>query len=90
MRHDELYEAWKRHRQGGARAELPADFADRVLGAIRAHELRPLRRLACWLLALAMSRLGRALICTLAFLLFAVRVASTLAIFLTGLPEIGE
>jgi hypothetical protein len=86
MTHDEHYESWKRQR---TRVEVPANFADRVLDAVRAYEQRPLRRLVRWLWALAASRPGRVGICTLAVLLFAVRVVSVLAIFLTGLPAEG-
>jgi len=87
MTDDELYESWKRQ---SAPAEAPAGFADLVLEAIHAYEQRPMRRFARCLLALATSRLGRAGICTVAIVLFAFRLASVLAIFLTGLPEIGE
>jgi len=87
MTHDELYETWKRQR---VRDEVPAHFADRVLGAVHAHEQRPMRRLVRGFLALATSRLGRAGICALALLLFAVRLVSVLALFLSGLPEFGE
>ena len=86
MTHDEHYESWKRHRSG---CEVPADFADRVLDAVRAYEQRPLRRLVRCFLALSTSRLGRVGICTLAVLLFAVRIVSVLAIFLTGAAEGG-
>jgi hypothetical protein len=87
MTHDERYESWKRRR---ARAEVPADFADRVLSAVHAHEQRPARRLARGLVALATSQPGRAAIWALALVLFAVRLISVLAIFLTGVPTIGE
>jgi hypothetical protein len=87
MTHDELYESWKRQR---TRAQVPADFADRVMNAVQTYEQRPLRRFTAYLLTLAASRLGRAAICTLALLLFAIRLASVLAFFLTDLPEIGD
>jgi hypothetical protein len=69
---------------------VPPDFADRILGAVRAEEQRPARQMVRCLLALATSPPGRAAICTLALLVFAVRLVSVLAIFLTGLPQIGE
>ncbi len=87
MTHDELYEAWKRQR---GQDEVPAQFADRVVDAVHAYEQRPLRRLVRGLQALATSRLGRAGICTVALVLFAIRLVSVLALFLSGLPEIGE
>jgi hypothetical protein len=87
MTDDELYDAWKRQRRG---AEPPADFASRVTEAVHAYDQRLARRLARGLLVLATSRLGRFGICTLALLLFAVRLASVLAIFLTDIPSLGE
>jgi hypothetical protein len=68
---------------------VPPHLTDNVLDAVHDYEQRPLRRLVRCLLTLATSRLGRAAICTLALLLFAVRVASVLAIFLTELPAEG-
>ena len=87
MTHDEQYEAWKRHR---SRAEVPADFAERVLDAVHTYEQRPLRRFVRYLAALATSRPGRVGICSLALLLFAVRIVSVLAIFLPDFPAVGD
>jgi len=87
MTHDEQYEAWKRHR---SRSEVPIDLADRVLDAVHAYEQRPLRRFGRYLAALATSRPGRVGICSLALLLFAIRIVSVLAIFLTDLPSVGD
>lgn len=67
MRPDETIEAWARAR---ARAELPAGFADRVMGAVAAR--RP------------PGRLVPAAVLACAAVFAALRVAAAFAVFVVG------
>jgi len=79
MNQDELYEAWK---QARARAEVPADFADRVLDAIRARQATPARRFLLVARALVFSRTGKVALCSLACVAYLVRALQVVGLFL--------
>jgi len=80
MHTDDLFEAWKQLRMS---SKVPPDFADRVMSEVAAYETRrrqgTLTRLL-WVVA-ASSR-ARASIVAVALLLFVVRLASVLTLFL--------
>lgn len=73
---DDLYQAWK-HRRG--RAAVPADFADRVMAAVQAQRRRSW--LHGWLIALALSRWGRAGLCLLGCAACAYRLLQVVSVF---------
>ncbi|HEV3256143.1 MAG TPA: hypothetical protein VG013_04630 [Gemmataceae bacterium] len=80
MQHDDLYQSWK---EGRAKADVPADFADRVMASVRAverHKQPSAGRVL--LLAVLSSRLGRIGICTLACLACVFRMAQVVALFI--------
>lgn len=81
MNDDEAYRRWQRRR-----AEVPvrADFAERVMRAVAAHESRRSwsSALAELLPRLIVSRPARIGICALAALVCAVRMVSVLAVFI--------
>lgn len=85
MHHDDAYESWKADR---GRADVPEDFADRVMDAIaaRAIERRRDSALRLWLLGLLASRAVRVGIGTLACAACAVRVLYVVALFLMQVP----
>ena len=83
---EEQYESWKKQR---AKVEVPIDFTDRVMASV--HQARQrmwwfvLQRLAtvAW-----RSKIVRTSICSLALIVYLVRVGSLLAIFIP--PTIGN
>jgi hypothetical protein len=81
MHPDELYESWKRRR---AQADIPADFTERVMAALPAGAAggRPRLEWPQWFFAVLASPLGRAGLCALACLVFALRLGSVIALFL--------
>jgi len=80
MRHDDLYQSWKEQR---ARAEVPADFADRVMASVRALGRRKHQSvLRDLLVAVLSSRLGRVGICTLACIACVLRMVQVIALFI--------
>jgi hypothetical protein len=81
MNDDERYRNWKRAR---VQVRVPADFTDRVMRAVAAHERRRpwSSSLAELLLRLIVSRPARVGICALAGLVCAVRMWSVLALFI--------
>jgi len=79
MHTNPLFEDWRKRRMS---SEVPPGFADRVMLRIAVYEAhRRQGTLTRLLLGLAASRLGRSGIMTVASLLFAVRLASVLALF---------
>lgn len=86
MTHDhDRYRDWKRRR---TQAEVPADFADRVMRAVAAREPEPPRHSAAGalLFRLLASRAARVGICAAAAVVCAVRIWSVLALFVSELP----
>lgn len=80
---DDLYQRWKARR---TRGEVPAGFADGVMNAVVGHESRRQRTwLARLLLALTASRAGRVGLMAVAALVFALRLAAIVAVFLPNL-----
>ena len=79
MKPEEQYESWKQHR---ANIAVPNDFADRVMESV--HHTR---RLTAYLLlqslvtATAQSRFIRAGVCSVALVVWMMRIGSILAIF---------
>jgi hypothetical protein len=82
MSSDELYDAWRRRR---AAADVPPDFADRVLVAARDRQQRAARRfpLRGLLLAVLLSRAGKVGICSLAVAAWVFRVLLLFDVFLS-------
>jgi hypothetical protein len=70
---DELYDLWRRR----AEAEAPADFADRVMDAVRREP--PSKRSA--LVRVLSSPVARVAACVLACLACLYRMAAVLAVF---------
>jgi hypothetical protein len=79
MNQDELYEAWK---QARARADVPVDFADRVLDAVRARQAARSRRSLLVARALVFSRAGKVALCSLACAAYLVRALQVVGLFL--------
>jgi hypothetical protein len=77
MSGDELYDAWRRR----AEAEVPTDFADRVLDAVRDRQRR--RTLRGLFLAVLLSRAGKVGICSLAVAVWVLRVLLLFDVFLS-------
>jgi hypothetical protein len=82
MSSDELYDAWRRRR---AEAEVPADFADRVLAEVRDRQYRAARQLTLrgLILAVLLSRAGKVGICSLALAAWVFRVLLLFDVFLS-------
>jgi hypothetical protein len=82
MSGDDLYDAWRRR---GAEVEVPADFADRVLAAVRDRQQRDARQftLRGLLLAVLLSRAGKVGICSLAVAAWVFRVLLLFDVFLS-------
>jgi hypothetical protein len=83
MTPEDHYEAWKR------RKDVPEDFAQRVMRAVRDHHRRRTWNLAAraWLGALLSSRAARLGLCSLAVLVGLFRVLQVLSLFLA--PSFG-
>jgi hypothetical protein len=76
----EHYDAWKRCR---GQAEVPGDFADKVMAAVRSDAAgRHRSLLGGLLLAFVSSRIGKVGICSLAGLTCAFRLLHLVALFL--------
>lgn len=72
---DDLYDRWTQHR---AEAEPPADFADRVMDAVRREPRPPSKAVPATLLSSPPVRVAA---CVLASLAFMYRVAAVVAVF---------
>jgi len=80
MQPEEIYESWKQRR---ARADLPADFADRVMAALPEEEASSLGlSLQGWIAHWFASPLGKVGLCALGCLAFLLRLGSVIALFL--------
>jgi hypothetical protein len=81
MEPNDRYQSWKRRR---AEIEVPADFADRIMAAVTAHEKNPSQRFAirAWLATVLFSRVGKVGLCTLAGLVCVLRVMHVVVVFL--------
>jgi hypothetical protein len=73
---DELYNLWLKR----AIAKAPADFADRVMDAVRRETLAPSKGILIQLLALPAVRVAA---CVLACLACLCRMAAVVAVFFT-------
>jgi hypothetical protein len=81
MDHEKQYESWKQKR---ADAELPADFADRVMASIRGRQELARRVVLASLLAAARrSRAVRAGVCLAGIAVGIAKIAIVLSIFLS-------
>jgi hypothetical protein len=82
MSSDELYDAWRRRR---AEPEVSADFADRVLAAVRDRQERGAQRstLRGLVVAVLLSRAGKVGICSLALAAWVFRVLLLFDVFLS-------
>ena len=72
---DELYNLWKKQ----ANSEAPADFADRVMDAVRREPLPSSKSVLVQLLTLPAVRFAA---CVLAFIACLCRMAAVFAVFL--------
>jgi negative regulator of sigma E activity len=72
---DELYNLWKKR----ANSEAPADFADRVMDAVRREQMPSSKGVIFHLLTLPAVRFAA---CVLAFIACLCRMAAVFAIFL--------
>jgi hypothetical protein len=81
MDQDDRYLLWKQRR---AKADPPADFADKVMAAIPRPEQSRRDRLhfRAWLMALLHSRTGKIGLCSLAVLACAFRVLQVFSVFI--------
>ena len=73
------YDAWK---QARARADVPADFADRVLHAIHARQTTHAPRFLLLLHSLVASRTGRVVLCSAGCAVCLVRLLQVAGLFL--------
>jgi hypothetical protein len=80
MKSDDAFEQWKSSRTA---IDVPADFADRVMGSIEQWDAAHRRRhgLQALVLAVLASRLGRVAIWSLACAACVARVGAILALF---------
>jgi hypothetical protein len=80
MQPEHIYESWK---QGRARANVPADFADRVMASLDLRDpTGPVVDVPGWLGRWFASPLGTVGLCAVGFLVFLLRMGSVIALFL--------
>lgn len=79
---EDSYKSWKRRR---GRTEPRPGFADAVMSAVQSYESRRRgRRFVCLFDAVAASRYGRVGLVTCALVVFAMRLAAAVAIFVVN------
>jgi hypothetical protein len=79
MKPEEQYESWKNRR---AKVEVPDDFAEQVMASVhRTHRLTVYLLLQGLVTAASRSRFVRAGVCSIALVIWMMRIGSILAIF---------
>jgi hypothetical protein len=79
MKPEEQYESWKKHR---VKVEVPDDFAEHVMASVhQIHRLTAHLLLQSLVTAASRSRFVRAGVCSIALVIWMMRIGSILAIF---------